>query len=61
MEFVKINKGFVQTNNTKELLLPKNIKSLDETGCITVEEKIKEAIEKKDLTLLFDVYSLILD
>lgn len=61
MEFVKINKGFVQTTKTKELLLPENIKSLDKSGCITVEEKIKEAIEKKDLTLLFNVYSLILD
>lgn len=59
--FIKLNKGFIEAKETKDIVLPKNIKKLDEEKRATIKNKIDEAINSKDLMKLFDVYDLILD
>lgn len=61
LDFVHLNKGFCNTKTTDEIILPDNIKGLDENGAILVKNKIDEAIKNKKLSKLFDVYELILD
>ena len=61
IEFIKLNKGFVEIKTTDELILPSNIKPLDKDNLNLVKSKIDEAIKNKKFSLLFDVYSLILD
>ena len=60
-EFIILNEGFIQTKETKDIVLPENIKVLTKEQRIKIKEKIDEAISSKDLTKLFDVYNLILD
>lgn len=61
IEFLKLNGGFTKLKTTDEIVLPSNIKSLDENKMSEIKSKIDEAIDKKKLSVLFDVYSLILD
>ena len=58
-EFLIINNGFVKCENTNQILLPKNIKALNEDESKKAEAAIKEAIQAKDLTQLFNVYNLL--
>lgn len=61
VEFLKLNGGFTKLKTTDEIVLPSNIKSLDENKMSEIKSKIDEALDKKKLSVLFDVYSLILD
>ncbi len=61
IEFIKLNKGFVNLKTTDELLLPKNLKALDKENATTIKNKIDEVLCEKKLSKLFDVYELILD
>ncbi len=56
-EFLVINKGFCACSNTNEIMLPKNLKTPSNTGIL--KEKIYNAIENKDLTLLLKDYNLL--
>ena len=60
-EFLIVNNGFVNCENTNQIILPKSIKVLDEGSAVKAQEAIKKAINDKDLVELFDVYNLIFD
>ena len=60
INFIKGNKGFVQTKTTDDIYLPKNIKPIKKADAEIIKTKIENAISKKDLTLLFDLYGYIL-
>lgn len=60
-EFVKLNKGFVSIQNTKDILLPSSVKTPNAEGFEAIKEKIDETIKTKNLSVLYDVYKLILD
>lgn len=55
-EFLELNKGFVATKTTKDLVLPEKLanKKFD----FDILEKINEAIEKKDLEILLNIDNL---
>ena len=61
IEFIKLNKGFVELKNTNDIILPSNLKNLDEENKEIVKNKIEDAIKEKNLSILYDVYDLILD
>ncbi len=60
-EFLLKNKGFVKIKETKDIFMPKNVKTITKKITDIIKNKIYEAIEKKDLTLLYEVYDLILE
>lgn len=60
-DFIQINKGFTKAKETKDILLPENLKELYGENLNVVLSKIDETLEFKNLNLLYDVYDLILD
>ena len=60
-EFLVINKGFTSCKLTNQIVLPENLKKLDELQIKNLKQKITSAIEAKDVTLLLDEYKLIFD
>lgn len=57
-EFLELNKGFVGTKTTKDLVLPAKLD--DKKFDFDIEQKINEAIEKKDLEILLNIDNLAL-
>ncbi len=57
-EFLELNKGFVGTKTTKDLVLPAKLD--DKNFDFDIEQKINEAIEKKDLEILLNIDNLAL-
>ena len=58
-DFLILNNGFVNCSKTNQIVLPKNLKKLDENTIEKTKAKIYSAIEKKDVTLLLDEYETI--
>ena len=58
-DFLIINKGFTFCKLTNQIVLPKNLKKLNEKQIESLKEKINSAIEAKDVTMLLDEYDLI--
>ena len=56
-EFLTINKGFVESKKTTDILLPDGIKT---DGAETFKEKIDKVLEEKDLSKLLEYTDLIL-
>ena len=57
-EFLELNKGFVGTKTTKDLVLPAKLD--DKKFDFDIKQKINEAIEKKDLEILLNIDNLAL-
>lgn len=58
-EFLILNDGFVNCSKVSQIKLPEKLKKLNSNELNLVNEKIKNAIENNDITLLFDCYDLI--
>jgi hypothetical protein len=56
-EFLTVNKGFVNTVTTDDLILPEGMKT---EGAEDFKEKIDDAIKAKDLSKLLEYADLIL-
>lgn len=56
-EFLTINKGFVESKKTTDILLPKGIKT---EGAETFKEKIDEVLKEKDLSKFLNFADLII-
>ena len=58
-DFLIINKGFCNWSNTSDVLLPSNLKKLDETQLESIKEKIFNAIKNKNLVELLNYYDIL--
>lgn len=58
-EFLILNKGFVNTSKVKEIIMPENLKKLNKEELNLINEKIKKAIEQKEIEQLLECYNLI--
>ena len=58
-DFLVLNKGFVECDNTNQIVLPKNIKKLSDTEKDNLNEKIQQALLNKNIDELLDSYNLI--
>ena len=58
-DFLVLNKGFVECDNTNQILLPKNIKKLSDIEKDNLNEKIQQALLNKNIDELLDFYNLI--
>ena len=58
-EFLIINNGFVNCSNTNQIKLPDSIKKPNENELEEINEKIQTAIKNKDITSLFECYSIL--
>ncbi len=58
-EFLIINKGFCDCSNTSQILLPENLKKLNKNELEKVKDEIFNALEKKDVTLLLDLFEIL--
>lgn len=52
-EFIEINKGFINTRRTSDIILPKRLDELKIT--FDIKEKIEESIENKNLEILLNI------
>lgn len=59
-EFLILNRGFVDVSNTNQIKIPENIKKPNQKELDLINENIQNAIVKKDITKLFDCFSMIL-
>ena len=59
-EFLAINKGFVDVENTEDILLPKSLKIPSKSDTEEIYNTISEAVKNEDLEILFKVSSMIL-
>ena len=53
-DFLELNKGFIQTKTTADIVLPESVKRL-KPNLSDIENIINLSIEKKDLNILFDI------
>ena len=60
-EFLGLNKGFQAVKTTEDILIPNCLKSPSIEELNIIKEKIDLAVKSRNLTLLFEVYELILD
>lgn len=58
-EFLVINKGFCECSNTSQILLPKQLKKIDNDTAKKIKDEIFNAIEKQDLTLLLELFEVL--
>lgn len=58
-DFLVLNKGFVECDNTNQIALPKNIKNLSDIEKDNLNEKIQQALLNKNIDELLDSYTLI--
>ena len=58
-DFLVLNKGFVECDNTNQIALPKNIKNLSDIEKDNLNEKIQQALLNKNIDALLDSYTLI--
>ena len=58
-EFLVLNKGFVNCENTNQIVLPKSIKNLSNNEKNILNEKIQQALSNKDINELLESYSLL--
>ncbi len=58
-DFLVLNKGFVECDNTNQIVLPKNIKNLSDIEKDNLNEKIQQALLNKNIDELLDSYTLI--
>lgn len=58
-EFLILNKGFCDVSKVSQIIIPNNLKKLNNEQLILVNEKIQKAINEKDIEQLFDCFSLI--
>lgn len=59
-EFLSLNKGFIEAEKTDDILLPKTLKSPSMEEIKEIYDAIYSAVEKDDLTILFNVADKIL-
>ena len=58
-QFLILNKGFVECSKVSQIVLPENLKKLNEKDLNSINEKIQQAIEAKEIEQLFEYYNLI--
>lgn len=58
-EFLIINNGFVNCSKTNQIVLPSNIKEINDQQKEIIYNEIQSAINLKDLTKLLDCFDLI--
>ena len=58
-EFLILNNGFVNCSKTSQILIPSNLKKPSEVEQSQIYDKIQEAINAKNLSLLFECFELI--
>lgn len=56
-EFLILNGGFCNVSKVNQIKLPETIKKIDKKDLNYINEQIQNAIQNKDVTLLFDCYS----
>lgn len=56
-DFLVLNKGFCNTSNTNQIVMPEYLKVLSKENISYIKEKIQNAIDKKDLSLLLEEFS----
>ena len=59
LEFLILNKGFVNCSMTKQIVLPNKIKKQDEKTLKVIHEAIQKALENKNIEMLLDCYDLL--
>ncbi len=59
-EFLKINKGFVKTQKTNDLIIPSNIKSISKDDLDLVSKKIDKVVEDGSLYSLLELTDKVL-
>ncbi len=60
-DFLVLNKGFVECENTNQIVLPKSIKQLSDNEKDKLNEKIEKALANKNVDELLDWYNLLFD
>jgi len=58
-EFLIINKGFVECENTDKILLPQNFKPQDEKTLEQINNIIQKAIENRNITELLEYFDML--
>lgn len=59
-DFLILNKGFVDCFKTNQIVLPENLKKLNEKQIKELKKLIDSAIEAKDISILLENYNTIL-
>ena len=59
-DFLVLNKGFVKTQKTDEIILPKNIKNVSQQDLEKIYNKVMQVINSQNMELAFDCYDIIL-
>ena len=58
-EFLVLNKGFVECDNTSLIVLPENIKNLSDNEKENINKKIQQALLNKNVDELLESYNLL--
>ena len=58
-EFLSLNKGFINTEKTNDILLPESLKKPDEAGLKTIYETILKSVKEDNLEILFKISNII--
>ena len=60
-EFLLLNNGFVECENTNQIVLPKSIKNLSDDEKDILNEKIQQALSDKNVDELLEDFNLLFD
>ena len=58
-QFLILNKGFVECSKVSQIIIPDNLKKLNNEELNLLNEKIQQSIKNQDITELFEYYNLI--
>lgn len=58
-QFLILNKGFVNCSKVSQIVIPENLKKLNNKQLNLINEKINKAIEEKEIEQLFECFDLI--
>ncbi len=58
-QFLILNKGFVECSKVSQIIIPDNLKKLNNEELELLNEKIQQSIKNQDITELFEYYNLI--
>ena len=58
-QFLILNKGFCNVSKVDEIVIPDNLKKLNQQELNLINQKIQKAIQEKEIEQLFDCYNLI--
>ncbi len=58
-QFLILNEGFVNCSKVSQIIIPENLKKLNDEQLNLINEKINKAIEEKEIEQLFECFDLI--